>query len=251
MSFGLVTFPVRLFPATRPHGVRFRQVHRADGGRVRHRRVCSVCGEELPLAEVVRGFELPDGRLVLVEAEDLAGLPSPAGRVIEVVRFVQADQVDPLLLDRSFFVEPDRSAVVSYGLLRDALERSFRVAVVKVAIRRRESLAVVRPRGRLLVLQTLLWPVEVREPEFGFLDGEVESPAAELRVAVSLVNSMTAEWDLSGFSDEYAVALEGLVAERAGGGVGVPVSRAPEETGGGVDLLSALRRSVERVRREE
>ncbi|CCH31572.1 Ku protein [Actinosynnema sp. NPDC047251] len=246
VAFGLVTFPVRLFSATGSHGLRFHQVHRADGGRVRHRRVCSVCAEEVPLAEVVKGFELPDGRLALFEAADFAGLSVGSGRVIEVVQFARADEVDPIFLHRSFYVEPERSAVGSYCLLRDVLERSFRVAVVKVVIRRREAVAVVRPRGRVLVLQTLLWPDEVREPDFGVVDVAVESRLPEVRVAASLVESMTAALDLSVFSDGYRDAVAGLVAERAAGAV-IPVSRAPEETGGG-ELLGVLRRSLERVR---
>ncbi|MBB5953452.1 DNA end-binding protein Ku [Saccharothrix tamanrassetensis] len=248
VTFGLVTFPVRLFSATREHGFRFRQVHRADGGRIRHRRVCEVCAEEVALVDVVKGYELADGRLVLFEPEDFEGLPVVSGRTIEVVQFAQADQVDPILLDRSFYLEPERSAVRSYCLLRDALERAWRVAVVRVAIRRRESLAVVRPRGRVLVLQTLLWPDEVREPDFGFLgDAVVESGLPEVRVATSLVNSMTAEFDPGVFSDGYRDALAGLIEAKAAGAE-IPVSRAPEETGGGLDLMTALRRSLDRVR---
>ncbi|RKT54984.1 Ku protein [Saccharothrix australiensis] len=248
LSFGLVTFPVRLFAATREHGFRFHQVHRGDGGRIRHRRVCEVCGEEVALVDVVKGYEVADGRLVLFEDEDFDGLPVPSGRTIEVVQFARADEVDPVLLDRSFYLEPERAAVVSYGLLREALERVPRVAVVRVAIRRREVLAVVRPRGRVLVLQTLLWPDEVREPGFGFLEESGVAPgASEVRVAASLVDSMTAPFDPGVFSDKYRDAVAGLIEAKAAGAE-IPVSRAPEETGGGVDLMSALRRSLERVR---
>ncbi len=252
VAFGLVTFPVRLFSATREHGFRFHQVHRVDGGRIRHRRVCSVCAEEVPLTEVARGYELADGRELVFEAADFEGLPVPSGRTIEVVRFVSADRVDPVLVHRSFFVEPERSAVGSYCLLRDALDRTFRVAVVKVSIRRREALAVVRPRGRVLVLQTLWWPDEVREPDFEFVDSGVESGLPEVRAVVALVESMTGDFDPGVFSDDYREAVAGLIEARAAG-VEVPVSRAAEETGGGVDLLGALRRSLERVRsrREE
>jgi DNA end-binding protein Ku len=247
VSFGLVTFPVRLFSATREHGFRFHQVHRADGGRVRHRRVCEVCAEEVALVDVVKGYELEDGRLVLFEEGDFEGLPVPTGRTIEVVQFAQADAVDPLLLGRSFYVEPERAAVTSYVLLREALERAWRVGVVKVSMRRRESLAVLRPRGRVLVLQTLLWPDEVREPEFDFLGVAVEPGVSEVRVATSLVNSMTAEFDPAVFTDGYREALAGLIEAKAAGAE-IPVSRAPEETGGGLDLMTALRRSLERVR---
>ncbi|MEV0679317.1 Ku protein [Actinosynnema sp. NPDC050436] len=217
VSFGLVTFPVRLFSATGSHGFRFHQVHRVDGGRVRHRRVCGVCAQEVPLAEVVKGFELPDGRVALFESAELAGVPVASARTMEVVQFARVDEVDPVFLDRSFFVEPEPSAVGSYCLLRDALERALRVAVVKVAIRRRESVGVVRPRGRVLVLQTLLWPDEVREPEFGVLDVVVRPGLPEVRVAAALVDAMTAGLDLSVFSDGYREALAGLIEARAAG----------------------------------
>jgi DNA end-binding protein Ku len=246
VSFGLVVFPVRLFGATRDRGVRFHEVHRLDGGRVRHRRVCSVCGAGVELSEVAKGFVLPDGRLVMVEAEDLAGLSAGVEPAIEVVQFVGADEVDPVLWARSYFVEPERVAVGSYVVLRDVLVRLSRVAVVRAGMRGREVLGVLRPRGGGLVLQTLVWPEWVREPDSDF--SGVVSGGAELAVAESLVESMTAPFDGSVFSDGYGERLEGLIEAKAAGAAEVPVARGPEETGGGVDLLGALRRSVERVR---
>lgn len=246
VSFGLVVFPVRLFGVTRDRGVRFHEVHRDDGGRVRHRRVCSVCGVEVGLSEVCKGFGLPDGRMVLFEAEDFAGLSVGVERTIDVAQFVAADEVDPVMLGPAYFVEPERVAVPSYVVLRDVLARLSRVAVVRVGLRGREVLGVLRPRGEALVLQRLVWPDEVREPGFGFPD--VVSGGAEVAVAESLVESMTAPFDPSVFSDGYRAALDALIEAKAAGGAVVPAARAPEETGGGVDLLGALRRSVERVR---
>lgn len=246
VSFGLVVFPVRLFGATRDRGVRLHEVHRVDGGRLRHRRVCSVCGAGVEVSEVAKGYVLPDGRLVVLGAEDVAGLSAGVERTIEVVQFVGGGEVDPLLLGRGYFVEPERVAVGSYVVLRDVLVRLSRVAVVRVGLRGREVLGVLRPRGGVLVLQTLVWPDEVREPGFD-LSGVV-SGGVEVGVAEVLVESMTAPFDGSVFRDGYREALGGLIEARAAGGAVVPVARAPEETGGGVDLLGALRRSVERVR---
>ncbi|XVV07749.1 Ku protein [Actinosynnema sp. CA-248983] len=211
LVFGLVTFPVRLFPVVRGHGVRLRQVHRVDSGRIRHRRVCEVCGDEVALADVARAVEVGDGRLVAVEAEELAGVPVPVGRVIEVVQVARAEEVDPIVLGRAFHVEPEAAAVGSYVVLRDALERSSRVGVARVAVRRRERVALVRARGSGLVVQTVLWDDEVREPDLGFLEGAGAPPASAARLAASLVESMTAPLDLSVFEDRRATALAGLV----------------------------------------
>lgn len=211
LVFGLVTFPVRLFPVVRGHGVRLRQVHRADSGRIRHRRVCEVCGEEVALADVGRAVEVGDGRLVAVEADELARVPVPEGRVIEVVQVARAEEVDPVVLGRAFHVEPEAAAVGSYVVLRDALERSSRVGVARVVVRRRERVALVRARGSGLVVQTVLWDDEVREPDLGFLEGAAAPPASAARMAASLVESMTAPLDLSVFEDRRAAALAGLV----------------------------------------
>ena len=165
---------------------------------------------------------------------------------MEVVQFASADEVDPILFGRSYFVEPERVAVPSYAVLREVLTRSSRVAVVRMGLRRREVLGVLRPRGGVLVLHTLLWPDEVREPDFGSVDVAVGAGAAEVRLAESLVDSMTAPFDVSVFSDGYQEALAALIEARAAGD-GIPVSRAPDETGG-AHLLDALRRSLDRVR---
>jgi DNA end-binding protein Ku len=243
VSFGLVSIPVRLFGATEEHNFRFHQVHRADGGQIRHRRVCSVCGEEVPVEEVGKGYRLEDGRVVLVEPEDFERLPLSTDRLIEVVEFVSVDRIDPIHLHRSYYLEPAPSAVGSYALLRDTLERVWRMAVVKITIRRRETLAVLRPRGDLLVLHTLLWPDEIREPSFDL--PETVSRPREVRMAAALVESMTGEFDHAGFTDDYRDALEQVIVAKSAGAE-IPVARAPEETGG-MDLMTALRLSLEKV----
>jgi DNA end-binding protein Ku len=247
ISFGLVSIPVRVFGATEEHGFRFHQVHRADGGQVRHRRVCSVCDEEVPAEAMAKGYRLEDGRLVIVEPEDFEGLPSSSDHVIDVVEFVSAEQIDPIYLRRSYFLRPDDVAVPSYVLLREVLERSWRMAVVKITLRRRETLAVVRPRGDLLVLHTLLWPDEVRDP--GFELPVARSCPQEVRMALSLVNAMAAEFDHAAFRDDYRDALEAVILAKSSGAV-IPAARVPEESGG-VDLMTALRRSLERVQAEK
>src|SRR6266536_3145829 len=164
ISFGLIMIPVKLYTATETQDIAFRQVHREDGGRIRFRRVCSIDGTEVPYEDVAKGFELPTGEMVVLTEDDMADLPLPTTRSIEVLHFAAEDQIDPILFSRSYFVEPEKAGMRAYVLLRDALERSGKVAVVQVALRQRESLAALRTRDGVLVLETLLWPDEVREP---------------------------------------------------------------------------------------
>ncbi|MDQ4021052.1 MAG: Ku protein, partial [Actinomycetota bacterium] len=200
-------------------------------------------------ADIVKGYETEDGELVTLDDEDMAGLPASAGREIEVVEFVPAEQVDPLLLDRSYYLEPDSRAVKPYALLREALRQADRMAVAKVALRHRETLALLRVRGQVIVLQTMLWPDEVREPDFEMLRDEVELRPQELQMAASLVGTMGADFDPTQFDDEYKKAVEDLIEYKRQHGGARPAPAVAEAGGAQVsDLLTALQRSVEEAR---
>ncbi len=249
VSFGLVNVPVRLFAATQEHDIRFHQVHRADGGRIRMRRVCTVCGDEVPYDQLAKGYESPDGRLVVLTDEDFAGLPLVSGREIDVLEFVPSEQVDPILFDRTYYLEPEARATKPYALLREALTATDRMAVVKVALRQRESMAVLRVRDKVIVMQTLLWPDEVRSPDFDVLDTEVELRPQELGMAESLIESLAAEFDPDAFEDQYAKAVSALVEARLEGAPPAPAAEPAQPSGTEVvDLLTALQASVERAR---
>jgi len=249
VSFGLVNVPVRLFAATQEHDIRFHQVHRADGGRIKMKRTCTVCGEEVPWDQLAKGYESPDGRQVMLEDEDFAGLPMQTGREIDVMEFVPADQVDPILFDRTYFLEPEARTVKPYVLLREALAKTDRMAVVKVAMRQRETLAVLRVRGDVILLQTMLWPDEIRAADFDVLDGDIELREAEVAMAMSLVESLAADFEPDQYEDAYAKAVADLVDAKLAGAPPAPVT-APDEVGSAevVDLLTALQRSVERAK---
>jgi DNA end-binding protein Ku len=243
ISFGLVTIPVKLYTATEQRDVSFRQVHVEDGGRIHFRRVCSLDGEEVPFADVAKGYELPDGEMVVLTDEDLAQLPLPTARSIEVLNFSPADQVDPILWNRSYYVEPEPAGARAYVLLRDALDRSGRVAVTKVALRQRESLATLRTRDGLLVLETMLWPDEIRVPDFGFLDQDIDVRAQELRMATSLIDSMTEDFEPDEYHDSYREALQELVEAKVEGRDVTPSPEpAPAEP---ASLLDALQASLD------
>jgi DNA end-binding protein Ku len=254
VAFGLVNVPVKLYAATGEHEVTLHQVHAKDGGRIRYKRTCSLDGETVEYAEIAKGYETDEGELVVLTDEDLARLPLATEREIEVLEFVPADQVDPMLLGKSYYLEPEKTAAKPYALLRGALEQADRMAVVKVALRQRESMAVLRVREKVIVLQTLLWPDEVRQAEFPILDGEVSVRPQELAMAASLVDSLAADFDPSQYSDRYEAALEELITEKVSAGhtQAVPVPAEEGAAGGGgaevVDLLAALQRSVEKAR---
>lgn len=254
VAFGLVNVPVRLYAATGEHEVRLHQVHREDGGRIRYRKVCSLDGETVEWADIAKGYETEDGELVVLTDEDLEQLPLSTEREIEVLEFVPAEQVDPIMLQKTYYLEPEKTAAKPYALLRGALEQTDRVAVVKVAIRQREAMAVLRVRDKVIVLQTLLWPDEVREADFPVLDDDVTVRPQELTMAASLVESLAGDFDPSQYEDAYVTALEELIEAKvsAGDTRATPAPPQEEETteGGGevVDLLAALQRSVEKAR---
>lgn len=247
ISFGLVTIGVRLYTATEEHDFRFHQVHREDGGRIRYKRVCQVCGEEVAYADIAKGYELDDGRVVVMDSEDFDKLPINTDHAIDVVEFVPVDEVDPIYFQKSYYLEPDKAATRPYVLLRTALERSGQLAVVKITIRQRETLAMLRAREDLLVMHTMLWPDEVRKPDFEFLGADVEVRPQELKMASSLVESMAGSFDPGDFSDDYTDAMQKLIEAKAEGAE-LPEKPEAEEAGEVIDLMTALERSVEQAK---
>jgi len=252
VSFGLVNVPVRLFAATQENDIRFHQVHREDGGRIRYKRTCSVCGEEVDYTDIAKGYETGDGQLVILTDDDLDKLPVASNHEIDVVEFVPAAQVDPILFARSYFLEPDARAAKPYALLREALIETDRMAIVKVALRQKETLAVLRVRDKTILLQTMLWPDEVRQPDFAILDEDVELRPQELKMAASLVESMASDFNPDEFSDSYREAVAELIDAKLERGESAELpgteEAEPTKTGEVIDLLTALQRSVNRAR---
>jgi DNA end-binding protein Ku len=244
ISFGLVSIPVKLYTATEAHDVSFRQVHAEDGGRIRYKRICELDGEEVPYSDIAKGYELPDGDMVVLTDEDLSNLPLASSKEIDVMEFVPASQIDPLLYSKAYYAEPDKSAAKPYVLMRDTLADSDRVAIVKVTLRSREALGVLRAAGDVLVVHTLLWPEEVRDAESLAPQTEVTVRKQEIAMASSYIDSLAADFDPSQFTDEYKAAVEELVEAKAAGREVKPVE--PASDGGEViDLVEALRASVE------
>jgi DNA end-binding protein Ku len=248
VSFGLVSIGVKLYSATEDKDVRFHQVHAADGGRVKYKRVCSIDGEEIEYGDIAKGYELPDGQLVILTDDDLAEMPLSTRREIEVLQFVDQSEIDPVHFEKTYYLEPDGPATRPYVLLRDALGNTGRVAITKIALRQRESLAALRVRDGVLVLHTMRWPDEIRRPDFGFLDEDVSVRPQELQMAEALITSMAGAFDPGEFTDDYREAMTALLEAKQTGGEVQPVPETADPGAAVVDLMSALRRSVERAR---
>ncbi|MBI1378380.1 MAG: Ku protein [Frankiales bacterium] len=252
VAFGLVNVPIKLYAATEDHDVRFHQVHAADGGRIKMVRTCSIDGQPVEYKDLAKGYETDSGQLVVMDEADFEGLPVPGVREIEVLEFVPSDQVDPLLFDRSYYLEPESKALKPYVLLREALEQTDRTAIVRVVLRNKSQLAALRVRGDVLVMQTMLWPDEVRAADFGVLEGDVEIREQELAMAASLVDSLASDFDPAQYKDDYREALLKVIEAKVAGGEGVtaPEPASDGDTGDGlvVDLMAALRESVERTK---
>lgn len=248
VSFGLVNVPVRLYSATENHDVQFRQVHREDGGRIKYKRTCSIDGEEVAYDDIAKGYETEDGDMVVLTDEDFKDLPSKSSKEINVEKFVPSDQIDPMLLDKSYYLEPDKTATKPYVLLREALESEGRMAVVTVSIRTRMTMAVLRVREGVIVMQTMLWPDEIRKPDFAAVDEAGDATDKEMAMAKLLIEQLAGDFEADDYEDDYAIALQSLVkAKVEGGEVQAPAAEA-EESGEVVDLLAALAKSVEKAK---
>lgn len=254
ITFGLVNVPIKLYSATEDHDVSLHQVHDADGGRIRYERRCEVCGKVVEYAHIDKAYAEGKTTVVLTD-EDLKSLPEERSHEIEVVEFVPSEQIDEIMFDRSYFLEPDKAAAKPYALLRRALEETDRTAIAQFSLRQKTRLGALRSRGKVLMLQSLLWDDEVREADFPSLKEDMRVAPQELKMAMSLVDNMATDFSPEKFSDEYQDQLRQLIAAKLekGDALDTAATFAEQEEdqadrGEVVDLLEALRRSVEQNR---
>ncbi len=257
IAFGLVNVPVKVYSATEDHDLKFHQVHAKDNGRIRYKRVCEVCGEVVEFRDIAKAYESDDGQTVVITDEDIATLPEERSREIEVLEFVPASEIDPLMYDRSYFLEPDSKSSKSYVLLARTLAETDRVAIVHFALRNKTRLAALRVKDfskrDVMVVHTLLWPDEIRDPDFPVLDQKVEIKPAELKMAGQVVESMADDFHPEQFHDTYQEQLKELVEAKLEGGEAFTTEDQPaelDETEDVSDLLAKLEASVRRRRSE-
>lgn len=244
VSFGLVNVPVKLVTATSSKDVRFHQLHDADGGRINQRRVCSLDGEEVPYEHIVKGYDLGGGNYVMVNSDDLASVDPEASRTVDIEEFVDLAEIDPLYFDHSYYLVPDARAEKPYALLAETMERSGKVAVGRFVLRTKQYLALMRPRDGVLVLSTMLYADEVVAPESLEVrrSDELKPSERELKMATSLVESLSAPFEPEKYHDEHREKLLQLIEAKAAGET--IVAPEAEEKAPVVDLMAALEASL-------
>ena len=252
IAFGLVNVPVKVYSATEDHDISLHQVHNADGGRIRYQRRCEVCSKVIDYEDIDKAYE-DEGRTVVLTREELKSIPAENSHEIEVVQFVPADQLDPMMFEKSYYLEPDSKSPKAYVLLRRALEDTDRVAIVQFALRDKTRLGALRIRDEVLVLQSLLWADEVREASFPALETSIRISAQEREMSAALVDSMASDFEPDQFTDEYQEQLRQLIEAKLDKGESLDTEEtfgAPAEAGEGevIDLMEALKRSIEKKR---
>ncbi len=248
ITFGLVNVPISVYSATESHDLRLHQVHNTDGGRIRYQRRCEVCGETVEWGDIAKAYD--DGeRTVVITDEELAELPTERSREIEILQFVPSEQVDPIMMSKTYYLAPASTSAKSYALLRRTLEETDRTAIVSFTLRQRTQLGALRVREDVMLLQTLLWEDEVREPDFAGLDKDVRISAKELEMASALVENFSGDFEPAEYVDEYQEQLRTLVEAKLEQGETVDTEETFGEREEGeeaevLDLMEALRRSV-------
>jgi DNA end-binding protein Ku len=248
ISFGLVTIPVSVYPATEEKTLRFNQLHDDDGGRIRMKRVCSVDGEEVGYEHIVKGYEYEKDRYVILTDDDFEAIPVESSRAIDIQQFVDLEEIDPMLYKKSYYLVPEETGAKAYALLREALNRSGKVGVAKVSFRDKEHLAALRFRDDAFILETMYWPDEIREADFGGVDVSMKVRPNELDMAQTLIDNLSADWDPGEFKDEYREAMLRIVEAKINGEE-IEVVEA-EPTAKVVDLMEALKASVAAAKKE-
>lgn len=258
ITFGLVNVPVKVYSATEDHDISLHQVHDKDGGRIRYQRRCEVCGRVVDYEHIDKAYDDGDQTVVL-SSDDLKSLPEEKSREIDVLEFVPSDQLDPIMFDRSYFLEPDGSSAKAYVLLRRTLEETDRTAIVHFSLRQKTRLGALRVRGKTLMLQSLLWDDEVREADFPALSKAIRITDKELDMSASLVDSLSDDFEPADFSDDYQRELQQLIDAKLKEGESLDTDATFGETeddesddtkkgGEVIDLMDALRASVEKNR---
>jgi DNA end-binding protein Ku len=248
ISFGLVSITVKLFPATEQKDVKFRYLHKTCQAPIKYQRVCSACGQEVTQDDIVRGYEYESGRFVIINEEDLDKIPDERTRTVDIIDFVSLEEIDPVYFDKTYYLAPGEAGEKAYALLRKAMEETKKIAVAKVVIRNKESLAVIRGYQNLIVMETIFYPDEIRETGLlpGF-DREIKLHDNELKMARELIENLATDFKAEKYTDEYREKLMELIrAKIEGEQIAIPETAAKGKV---VDLMEALKASVEMAKK--
>ena len=254
IAFGLVNVPVKLYSATEDHDVRMHQVHAKDGGRIRNQHRCQECGKVIDFDDIVKAYDDGDHRVILTH-EDFEALPADDSSDLDVLQFVPSDQIDPIMLEKAYFLEPTSKTPKAYLLLRQTLKDTDRTAIVKLTLRTRTRLAVLRVCGKLLMIQTLRWADEIRDVDFKGVDSRAKISKKELEMSAELVDSYSEDFTPEEFTDDYQEELRKLIDAKIESGDSLDLEKTfsadedDESSGDVVDLMEALRKSVDSSRK--
>jgi DNA end-binding protein Ku len=248
ISFGLVSIPVAVYPATEEKTLRFNQLHDEDNGRIRYKRICEKDGEIVEFDHIVKGYEYEKDRYVILTDDDFDAVPVESSRAIDIVQFVDLDEIDPMLYKKSYYLVPEETGAKAYALLREAMSQDNKVGVAKVSFRDKEHLAALRFRDDAFVLETMYWPDEIRAVDFGDVDVDVNVRDQELEMARQLIDGLTSDWSPQDYTDQYREALMKLVEAKINGEEIELVEVEP--TAKVVDLMEALKASVAAAKKQ-
>jgi DNA end-binding protein Ku len=251
INFGLVTIPVKLFTAVRTNDLRFNFLHKKDDGRIYNERHCTVCGEKVEYADLVRGYEYEKGHYVTLSDEDFKSVLPEATQSVEILEFVELEQINPMYFDTPYYLEPEKKGRHAYALLRESLREANKVGIARVVIRSREHLAALKPNGEALVLELMHFADElVEQSDFDFPELKEKVAPAELKVAKLLIDTMSVEnFEPEKFRDEYREGVMAMIDSRvAGEEVSAPETKKPAATNV-VNLMDVLQRSLEASKR--
>jgi DNA end-binding protein Ku len=249
ISFGLVTIPVGLYTAVEDKRPKFKQLRESDHSPIKYRRVAESDGVEVPYENIVKGYEIDKGRYVVFTSEELTGIVKGlTGGIVDVVQFVDQNDIDPIYYRSSYYLAPEKTGVKAYRILLNALEQKGMVGLAKVAIREREYMATLRAEEGVLIMETMHWPDEIREPHFETLEEEIEIRGEEVKMAEMIIDNLAGTFDPSAWNDESREAVEAAARQKVEGQEIV----APDlpEPAGVVDLMDALRASVEATKKK-
>lgn len=248
VSFGMVSIPIKLYTATEEKDISFNQLHKKDHERIRYQRYCPADDEVVELGDIVKGYEISPGEYVVLENEDFEKVPVDTTHTIEITDFVPASQIDPIYYQKTYYLEPEKVGAKPFALLREVLKDSELVAVAKVTLRQKEQLATLRLYNNTIALETMFYSDEIRSTEEFDVPADGKVGERELKMAKSLVEMLTGDFEPEKYQDNYREALLELIEQKAEGQeISRPAAPAVSKV---TDLMEALRASVENARRE-
>jgi len=247
ISFGLVNIPVNMYAATEDRDVHFKYLHKKCKTPVKNQRICPVCKEEIKSDDIVRGYEYEPGQFVVINDEDIEAIKPRSAKTIEILDFVKLSEIDPIFFDKSYYLSPqDTGGAKAYNLLRQAMKETGRIAVSRITIREKQSLAVLRVYDNVLVLETIFYPDEVRSiSQVPGIPQNQETDARELDMAKKLIDNLTSEFDPGKYKDEYREELLAMIHKKAEGQEIVAAPEAPQRNV--IDLMAALQASLDKA----